>query len=177
MNLLHGKIAFPEHFPNHFHLDIVRKYLKWTLLALIAAFGLLQLTNLGRTTPAVTPGHDLSSTNPPPTEISTMLRSACYDCHSYETHWPWYGYVAPVSWWLDEHVRDARERLNFSEWPHDDAQRAAKKWRHIADSVREGDMPLPSYIKLHRAARLTQEQRNKLADWAEQEAERLSPVK
>lgn len=155
----------------------VKKCLKWILLAALAVFGLLQLTNVAHTAPVVTPGHDLLSTNAPPAEISGMLRSACYDCHSYETHWPWYGHIAPVSWWLDSHVRDAREHLNFSEWPHDDAQRAAKKWRHIADTVRDGDMPLPSYLKLHKAARLTDEQRKSLADWADAEAERLSPVK
>ena len=155
----------------------MKKSLKWILVAAAVVFGLLQLTNVGRPKPVVTPGHDLFSNNPPPPEISGMVRSACYDCHSYETHWPWYGHIAPVSWWLDEHVRDAREQLNFSEWPHDDAQRAAKKWRHVADSVRENDMPLPSYLKLHKAARLTDDQRKRLADWAEAEAERLSPKK
>jgi hypothetical protein len=103
-----------------------------------------------------------------------MLRSACYDCHSYDTHWPWYAHVAPVSWWLEGHVRDARERLNFSEWPHDDSERAAKKWNHISHSVRDGDMPLPSYAWIHKPARLTEQQRKELADWAEQESQRLS---
>jgi hypothetical protein len=171
------KIAFAEFFREYLGLSFVKKRLKWILVAAVVIFGLLQLTNVARTKPVVTPGHDLSSNNPPPSEISDMLHSACYDCHSYETHWPWYGHVAPVSWWLDGHVRDARERLNFSEWPHDDAQRAAKKWRRVAESVRENDMPLPSYLKLHKAARLSDDQRKRLADWAEQEAERLSAVK
>lgn len=116
----------------------------------------------------------MRSTNAPPPQISAMLHSACYDCHSYETHWPWYGYVAPVSWWLAGHVRDARASLNFSEWPHDNPKKAAKKWNYIADSVREGDMPLPSYLKIHKEARLTEEQKNELADWAEKESDRLS---
>ncbi|HWC58591.1 MAG TPA: heme-binding domain-containing protein [Verrucomicrobiae bacterium] len=150
--------------------------LKWFLIAVLAAFALLQLTNAGHTNPAVTPGHDMLSTNPPPPQITAILRNACYDCHSYETRWPWYGHVVPVSWWLNSHVVDARERLNFSEWPHNDAQKAAKKWTHISDSVREGDMPLPSYAKIHKAARLTGEQRNALADWADAEANRLKAL-
>jgi hypothetical protein len=113
------------------------------------------------------------STNLPPAEIATLLHQACYDCHSYETHWPWYGHVAPVSWWLDSHVNDARASLNFSEWPHNDLQKAAKKWSHIGDAVRDGDMPLPSYAKIHKAARLTGTQRNALSDWADEEADRL----
>jgi hypothetical protein len=166
-------IAFAETFRDALHQIIVKKHWKWALTVVIAVFVLMQLTNLARTNPAVVAGHDLSSTNPPPPEIAAMLRSACYDCHSYETHWPWYGHVAPVSWWLDGHVRDARERLNFSEWPHDNPQRAAKKWNRVSEEVRDGEMPLPSYARIHRAARLTEEQRNKLADWAEQEAQRL----
>lgn len=154
-------------------LIIVKKKWKWIVIVVMGVFALMQLTNLARTNPAVSPGHDLLSTNPPPPEIATMLRSACYDCHSYETRWPWYGHVAPVSWWLDSHVREARERLNFSEWPHNDPQRAVKKWNRISDAVQDGDMPLPSYARIHKAARLTQEQRDKLADWAGQEAQRL----
>lgn len=140
----------------------------------LVVFALLQLTNLGRTNPAVTVGHDLlSGANPPPPEVANMLRTACYDCHSYETRWPWYGHVAPVSWWLQSHIEDARDVLNFSEWPHNDAQKAARKLNHIGDSVRDGDMPLPSYLKIHKEARLTDEQRTALSNWAFQESDRL----
>jgi hypothetical protein len=155
----------------------VKKRSKWILQAVAGGFALLQLANIGRTDPTVPPGHDLCSTNPPPPEISAMLRGACYDCHSYETRWPWYGYVAPVSLWLDSHVHDAREHLNFSEWPHGDPQREGKKWNRVSDTVRDGDMPLPSYARMHRAARLTDEQRQHLADWAEKEAQRLQAAK
>jgi uncharacterized membrane protein len=152
----------------------VKRRVKWIVVIIVVAFALLQLTNAARTNPPVTPGHDLFSTNAPPPEISAMLRGSCYDCHSFETHWPWYGHVAPVSWWLDNHVRDARERLNFSEWPHEDSQKAARKWNHVADAVRDGSMPLTSYTRIHKAARLTDDQRKRLADWAEQESQRLN---
>jgi len=152
----------------------VKRCLKWTVVILLAAFGLLQLTNLGHTNPAVAAGHDLlSSSNPPPAEVASMLRNACYDCHSYETRWPWYGHVAPVSWWLNSHVADAREVLNFSEWPRNDPQKAARKLNHVGDSVRDGDMPLPSYLKIHKAARLTEQQRDALSEWAFNESDRL----
>jgi hypothetical protein len=157
-------------------LILVKRRLKWVLAILVVGFALMQLATPSRTIPPVADGHDLLATNPPPAQITATLRAACYDCHSYETHWPWYGHVAPVSWWLDSHVRDAREALNFSDWPHDEPQRAAKKWRHISDVVRDGDMPLPSYARIHRAARLTDEQRKQLADWAEREAERLKAI-
>jgi hypothetical protein len=152
----------------------VKRRLKWIFVILLAVFALLQLTNLGHTNPTVAAGHDLfSSTNQPPDQIAVLLHEACYDCHSYETRWPWYGHVAPVSWWLNSHVGDARAQINFSEWPHNDPQKAARKWNHIGDAVRDGDMPLPSYARIHRAARLTEEQRTALSEWAFQESDRL----
>ena len=166
-----------ETFLKNSHLMAVKKRWKWLGRIAIAVFVLMQLTNLGRTTPPVVPGHDMNSTNPPPPEIAGMLRHACYDCHSYETRWPWYGYVAPVSWWLDSHVSDARRALNFSEWPHGDAQREGRKWNKVSEAVSEGDIPLPSYARMHKAARLTDAERQQLADWAEKEAQRLEVAK
>ncbi|MGH7767721.1 MAG: heme-binding domain-containing protein [Candidatus Binatia bacterium] len=51
-----------------------------------------------------------------PPEINAIFRRACYDCHSNETQWPWYGYVAPISWWIARDVELGRRGLNFSEW-------------------------------------------------------------
>jgi hypothetical protein len=81
--------------------------------------------------------------------------------------------VAPVSLWIEDHVHDARESLNFSDWPHDDPQSAGRKWKHVAEAVRSGAMPLPSYLVIHRSSRLTPDQRRTLAQWAEKEATRL----
>ena len=155
----------------------MKRVLKWIFVVLVVVFALLQLTNLGRTNPAVAAGHDFfSGTNAPPAEISTMLRNACYDCHSYETRLPWYGHVAPVSWWLANHVLEGRQHLNFSHWPHDDPRRAAKWFRRIADTVDSGDMPLPGYDRMHPAARLDAVQRSNLVEWAQSEASRLRPA-
>ena len=101
-----------------------------------------------------------------------MLRGACYDCHSDETKWPWYNRVAPVSWWLADHVNDGRKELNFSDWPQD-PKRAARKWTAISDEVSSGSMPLRSYTWMHAGARLAAGEREQFAKWAEEEAERL----
>src|SRR5262245_17833149 len=94
-----------------------------------------------------------------------MLQGACYDCHSDKTEWPWYNHIAPVSWWLADHVNDGRKRLNFSAWPHDDPSKAARKWSHVSDEVSGGTMPLSSYTWMHSAARLTAEERERFAKW------------
>jgi hypothetical protein len=86
---------------------------------------------------------------------------ACFDCHSNQSRRQWY-HLAPASWWVADHVREAREHLNFSEWdrPQDDAEEAP-------DEVAEGEMPLRSYLLVHRAARLTAAERAELVSGLE----------
>jgi hypothetical protein len=104
--------------------------------------------------------------------VAAILKNSCYDCHSFETKWPWYSYVAPVSWYVVRDVDAARASLNFSDWPHDDAGRARKRWRHIADEVENGEMPPPNYTRMHSHARLDVRQREELVKWASEQAGR-----
>jgi hypothetical protein len=154
----------------------MKKRARWLLLGSTTILAGMLLINPPLKNPPLIPGKDVFATNAPPQEIVTLIHGACYDCHSDETKWPWYSHVAPVSWWLVGHVNDGRKRLDFSQWPHDDPRRAAKKWRRIGETVADGDMPLPGYDKMHPAARLTDAQRKQLSDWAEQEADRIRPT-
>ncbi len=151
----------------------MKKKLKWIFAALVALFALLQLANPPRTNPPVAPGHDLTATNPPPPEIAALLHSACYDCHSCETKWPWYSRIAPVSWLVVSDVNDGRERLNFSDWPRALPERAAKRLERISEEVDDKEMPPAKYTLLHPEARLTAGQREQLIHWADQEAAQL----
>ena len=90
----------------------------------------------------------VNSTNPPvdsdiPTslEVKSILRRACYDCHSNETIWPWYSHIAPISWLLAWDVRDGRDELNFSTWSQYSTQRQLKKLKESWEQITEGDMP------------------------------------
>ena len=148
------------------------KKLKWMLLAAGAGFALLQLFNPSLNNPPVVPGHDVMATNPPPPEVAALLHQACYDCHSNETRWPWYAHVAPVSWWIVSHMKEGRDALNFSEWPHGDAYVAGDQLGRIGEQVQTHKMPLPSYtwLGMHPAAKLTEEQRGRILKWTEQAA-------
>ena len=127
------------------------------LVGLVLLFGLIQLVPYGRahTNPPVTgePAWDSPRTR----ELAVR---ACFDCHSNQTTWPWYSHVAPISWFLQNHVDGGREHLNFSQWDAKAPQRAAK---HAAREVRGGDMPLSTYTWMHPAARLTDAERDELA--------------
>jgi len=150
----------------------MKKKLQCTAAGLVAVFALLQFANPSHRNPPVEAGHDLPVANVPP-EIAATLHAACYDCHSQETRWPWYSRVAPVSWLIASDVNRGRERLNFSEWPRDLPERAAKRLERISEEVEDQDMPPRKYTRLHSDARLTAAQREALIHWADAEAARL----
>lgn len=108
-----------------------------------------------------------------PEQVMQILRRSCWDCHSNETDWPWYGYVAPVSWRLSEHVREGREHVNFTEWAGYDGEELDEIYEEIADEVREQGMPLKDYLLVHRTAVLTTADRERLVSWAETARENL----
>ena len=83
-----------------------------------------------------------------------LLKRACFDCHSYETQWPWYSYVAPISWLVERDVRMARARLNFSEWEDLGKSRKKKLAEKIIKSIETKSMPLWNYSLLHPEAKL-----------------------
>ena len=101
-----------------------------------------------------------------PEEVLQILRQSCYNCHSHETAWPWYADVAPAKWLVRNHVANARDELNFSTWNRYDAEDRAHNWEEVAEEVEEGEMPLRSYLLVHRDARLTDAERQLLVDWA-----------
>ena len=101
-----------------------------------------------------------------PAEVMGVLERSCYDCHSAETTWPWYGYVAPVSWYVAHDVAEAREHLDFSRWGLLSAPEQAKLQQEIVEEVDEGEMPLPQYLRLHAEARVTPSDREILRRWA-----------
>jgi mono/diheme cytochrome c family protein len=87
-----------------------------------------------------------------------MFFSACGDCHSNQTAWPWYSRVAPVSWLIASDVVKGRGRLNVSEWNR--RQRGADE---AGEAILEGEMPLPIYLIMHPNARLSAQERQALA--------------
>ena len=114
----------------------------------------------------VNPG-DLLATSTISEEVALVLKTACYDCHSNETKYPWYSYITPFSWFIFDHVREGREELNFSEWTDMTDRRQPRKLKEIAEEVEEDHMPLSSYLLLHGEARLSDAQKNVLISWAE----------
>jgi hypothetical protein len=100
--------------------------------------------------------------------IAQVIRTACYDCHSNETVYPWYSYVAPSSWLVAKDVREGREALNFSHWEGLDMLDKLALLDDMAIEVKEETMPMPIYTWLHSNAKLSEEQRIAIVEWAEE---------
>jgi hypothetical protein len=132
----------------------VRRLLLGGGLGLLAVIVLLQLLPFGR-----------DHANPPvrqdapwPDDRARVLaQTACYDCHSNQTHWPLYSYVAPLSWLVTSDVQRGRSKLNFSEWGQE-----GNEGHDAAEPVEDRSMPPDRYILTHPGARLSDADRRAL---------------
>ncbi len=109
----------------------------------------------------------ITETNPSK-DVKAILQQSCYDCHSNNTEYPWYNNIAPVSYWLANHVKDGKKHLNFSMWNTYELKGKDHKLEEVIEMVHDGEMPLKEYTWTHESARLTEEQRTAIIDWAKQ---------
>ena len=99
-------------------------------------------------------------------EVSAVLKTACNDCHSNTTVYPWYASMQPVAWYLNEHVEDGKRHLNFDEFLGYRLYKQYHKIEEIDEMLQEDEMPLASYTLIHRNAKLTQDQKDLLIQWS-----------
>ncbi len=113
----------------------------------------------------VNPPVDKSKEIKAPTKVMDILKRSCYDCHSYETRWPWYADVAPMKWIVRRDVVQGRKALNFSIWQDYDEEKREKLKKSIYRSVNLA-MPLPQYLWLNPEAKLSEEDKKIIKNWA-----------
>jgi hypothetical protein len=146
------------------------KRLKIGGLALLAVLLILQFFQPEQNNAPVDPELDMLAVLAPPEHISALIRNACYDCHSNQTIYPWYEKVSPVSWYLHKHIQDGKEDLNFSDYGKMDKVDRIGALVDFCDVLDAGTMPLQSFLLLHKNARLSQEEKETLCNWTEDEA-------
>jgi len=122
---------------------------------------LIQLIPVNRENPEVDKNLALSA----PAEVKLVLKTSCYDCHSNETNWPAYSYIAPISWLVTRDVKFGREELNFSEWNKLDESKMEKKKKEIIEEISRDTMPMPIYLITHPSAKLSEGDKLLLKNW------------
>ena len=150
------------------------RVLKWIVIGLIVVFLGIQFFRPARTNPAVDESQTIFARAQMTPPVAAIFNRSCVDCHSNKTVWPWYTNVAPVSWFIVNHVHEARSRLNLSEWGKLDRDRQSKKLQQICDEVSDGGMPLSTYTPLHPGSKPTPADVKALCDWTDAERARLT---
>ena len=138
----------------------MRGIVKWAVAVGGVAFLAIQLVPIDRSNPPVETEVSAS------TEVRTVLRRACYDCHSNETQWPWYSRIAPVSWQIVKDVREGRDALNFSTWNRLATKEKIEAMHESWEEATEGEMPPWFYLPPHPDARLSEHDLSLLRAWS-----------
>lgn len=142
----------------------MKKYFtkKKIALVLIIVLVVMQAFRIDKTTKPVDVNTDFVSLTGANAEVTQILKTACYDCHSDQTIYPWYSNVAPVSWWIKNHIEEGSQHLNFSIWGTYKDKRKHHKLEECIEMVEEGEMPMNSYTWTHKEAKLTDAQKEML---------------
>jgi len=110
---------------------------------------------------------DISHVYTVPQNVSVILKKACNDCHTNNTVYPWYAQIQPVAWWLNHHIEEGKDELNFNEFGAYAVPRQYHKLEEVVEQVKEGEMPIWSYTLIHTNAKLTDEEKQTLINWAQ----------
>lgn len=107
----------------------------------------------------------ISAVHDVPAEVQVIMEKACADCHSNLTNYPWYGSIAPVSWFVARHVQEGKEHLNFSEWASYNDYQKEHILNDLQEVLQDREMPLTSYVWMHETAQLTAEEYTLFSEW------------
>lgn len=150
------------------------KVLRWVVIVAVCALVIAQFFGPVKTNPLSDASQSVESRLQVTPQVAAILDRSCNDCHSNKTRWPWYSSVAPVSWFVIDHVNEGRENLNFSEWGRYTQSDFDGILKQICREVKAGAMPLSSYTPLHPGSKLSAEDVKTLCDWTAAERARIA---
>ncbi len=140
------------------------------LLVLLGAFLILQFFQPDKNLGNPEPDTDFLRVSRVPDTLAAVFLTSCYDCHSDHTMYPWYNRISPVSWYLNNHIREGKSHLNFSSWGILDKAQKITLLDEICEECGDGTMPLNSYLLIHKDAVLSAGEIDAICKWAESEA-------
>ena len=140
---------------------------KKILIALIAILIIIQFIRPSKNQANAVSANHISNHYVVPSNVDAILKRSCNDCHTNNTTYPWYTNIQPVGWWLQYHVNDGKSHLNLSEFATYAPKRQHHKLEEIIEMVKEGEMPLNTYLWMHDNAKLTSDDQSTLVNWAD----------
>jgi hypothetical protein len=164
------RVLFPQS-------NIFIRAAKWLLITCTLLFVALQwLPRPPQTNPRVNPQETLEANVSVPAPVAAIIQRACANCHSHETHWPWYSRVAPLSWLMTSDVENARKSMNLSRWSIQNGRRpevAIATLSAMCAGIESGRMPKENYLLLHPEARLSEKEKAEVCTWTKGEIREL----
>ena len=152
---------------------MLKKILKIALIVIVVAFVVGQFIRPDFTNPPVNASETLWASTAVPDDVHQVLVRSCNDCHSNESIYPWYAKITPSNWFLANHIAEARREMNFSVWNTYSPKKKMKKLEEVCEQLEQGEMPLPSYLWIHRDAVLSDSDKTLLCNWAKTERTRI----
>lgn len=149
------------------------KYFKWGFISVFVIFILAQFFRPDRDLGDPDLPTDLFKQVTIEDSLKNILLKSCYDCHSNHTDYPWYASIVPLTQMINRHVRDGKQKLNFSLWGTYSNQEQVGLLSEICEVIEDKEMPLKSYLLLHREARLDDSQKEKICSWSEHQGMKI----
>lgn len=142
----------------------MNKYLKIGVYILVG-FIVIQFIGIDKSAPDLEGRLDFMEIESPPVNIEKLIKTTCYDCHSYETNYPYYSNIAPISWSVGSHINNGRAHLNFSIWGNYKAEVQKDLLLKCYKQIGARQMPLASYLLLHKEAKIPKYQLEEFYTW------------
>ena len=141
---------------------------KWMATGIVGLLLVIQVIQPRRTNPPTVESRGLAAHVEVPPEVQKILKRSCYDCHSNETVWPWYSYVAPVSWYVAHDVSVGRSHVNLQNWEAQQNEKEAKEHLGLfCKLVREGKMPPADYRAMHNGSDVSPAETDAICAWSQ----------
>ncbi|MFL9835186.1 heme-binding domain-containing protein [Chryseobacterium terrae] len=131
----------------------------------LVGFAIIQFIPVDKVNKPVDQNKNFAKVEKTPAKVEKLLKNACYDCHSNETVYPKYAYIAPFSWSVKSHVNEGREHLNFSVWKTYNKDLKESMLKKSIQTIDNKVMPMPAYIIYHDEANLSKEERLLLSNY------------
>lgn len=112
--------------------------LSYIAIGAVLTFGLIQAVPYGRNHNAYVASRsgEMKWDTPRTRELTV---NACYGCHSDQIEYPSYASIAPISWAVQSHIDEGRDKLNFSRFTD-----TSRRFDDVIEVIQDGSMP-PSY--------------------------------
>lgn len=142
------------------------KIIKKILVALLIVFIIMQFFGPDKNEGEMASIDAFIADTNPPNEVHSILKNACFDCHSDVSRYPWYNNITPVNYWMADHIEHGKGHFDVSAWDSYSVKKKDHKLDELIEMVESKEMPLPSYTWTHGDAKLTDEQINSIISWA-----------